>query len=130
MFNKDLTIFSSYIEDGEDKYIKTLLPKSCFIDSTEIVNTNANGMEDANTILVLLPKSNCSKYLSPKQFKESENKEEHFTLQKGDKIVKGLVEKEYTSMVDLMKEQDNVYTITAVDDRDYGTVQHFEIAGK
>lgn len=129
LFNKDITIFTSYVENGDDKYIKTLLPKSCFIDCNEIVNTN-RGIEDANRIIILLPKMNCKNYLSPKQFKEVEDKENYFSLKKGDKVVKGLVEKDYDSMVQLMKEEENVYTITGVDDKDYGTMQHFEIAGK
>lgn len=133
MFNKDITVFCYYRSStGEEKYIRKQI-KGVFIDDTQIANTNANGIEDANSLFVAIPEkviTSIGGYLPPKQFASLEDPSKNFTLNKGDKIVKGLINTDYNSNVDIAKDNEYVYTITGVDFKNFGSMPHFEISGK
>ena len=71
-----------------------------------------------------------SGYVEPKKYKGLGN---NWTLENGDFIVKGNTEESsVTSIKELLKKYDNVFTISLVDDKDFGSanMQHFEIRGK
>lgn len=132
MFDKDITIFCYWRDaTGKEKYIRKQL-NNVFIDNTQIANTNTNGLEDANSLFLVVKKTEAinAGYVSPKQFEMLEDPTNNFTFKEGDKIVKGLVGKDYESSVDIVKENEYVYTITGVDLKDFGSLPHFEIAGK
>ena len=89
------------------------------------------GYDNADDVNVFIPKSqnDMSGYVEPKQY-EGLNK---WTLQIGDFIVKGEVEeKEVSSIKELTSKYDNVFTISLIDDKDFGSssMHHFEIRGK
>lgn len=127
----DMTIFCSYFDKSkkDNRYIRKII-NGVFWADTKVVNTNTTGMTDVNTLNVFIPKENVSNYISPKKYASLENPDNHITFKEGDKIVKGIIEKDYTSMVELDKEQDNVFTITGADYKDYGTRPHFALSGK
>lgn len=134
MFDKNITIFCYWRDSTgkEEKYIRKQI-KGVFVDDTQIVNTNSNGMEDANSLFVAIPESVITKskgYLAPKEFSKLKDPSNNFTLSKGDKIVKGLIDTDYNSSVDIVKNNEYVYTITGIDFKNFGSMPHFEISGK
>ena len=69
-------------------------------------------------------------YVEPKKYKGLSNT---WTLENGDFIVKGNTnESEVLSIRELVQKYDNVFTISLVDDKDFGSesMHHFEIRGK
>lgn len=132
MFDKNITIFCYWRDSkGEEKYIRKQI-EGVFIDDTKIVNTNTNGLEEANSLFLAILKETAfnNGYVTPKEFANLEDPSKNFTLKEGDKIVKGLIDTDYETDVDIAKNNEYVYTITGIDFKDFGSVPHFEISGK
>ncbi len=132
MFDKDITIYCYWRDSaGKEKYIRKQI-KGVFIDDTKIVNTNTNGLEEANSLFLAIPKETAlnNGYLTPKEFSDLQDPNNKFTLKEGDKIVKGLIDTDYETDVDIVKNNEYVYTITGIDFKDFGSMPHFEISGK
>ena len=127
MFVKTITIYCSYIDNKELKYARRVV-NGVFIDKQKVVNTNTTGMTDTNSVFIAIPKSVVPNYVSPKVF--NVNPSDKITFKEGDIIVEGEIKTDYNSMTTLQKELDNVYTITGIDYKDFGTMPHFEISGK
>lgn len=127
MFVKTVTVFCSYIDKGETKYARRII-KGVFIDKSKVVNTNTTGMTDVDRIFIGIPESRVPTYKTPKEF--AKDVENSLTFKEGDKIAEGEIQTDYTSMINLEKEHDNIYTITGVDFKDFGSMPHFEISGK
>lgn len=94
-------------------------------------STNDKGQAKDNAVQVFIPKdkNDLSAYVEPKQFDGSTN----WTINKGDYIVKGEIsETEVSKISELSSKYDNVFTITTVDNKDYGSqnMHHFEIKGE
>ena len=127
IFNKSITLYCSYTKNKEIKY-KRVVINGVFTDKSKIVNTNTTGMTDSNSVWVAIPMTAIKNYVQPKVFNKFPEK--YMTLKEGDMLVDGIIDKDYNSMVQLQKEQDNVYTITGVDYKAFGSLPHFEVSGK
>ena len=128
--NTKMCVFNKYTDENKNVIFKKHIIEHVFWDDSKAVNLN-RGYDNADDVNVFIPKSqnDMSGYVEPKQYKGL-NK---WTLQIGDFIVKGEVEeKEVSSIKELTSKYDNVFTISLVDDKDFGSssLHHFEIRGK
>ena len=128
--NTKMCVFNKYTDENKNVIFKKHIIEHVFWDDSKAVNLN-RGYDNADDVNVFIPKSqnDMSGYVEPKQY-EGLNK---WTLQIGDFIVKGEVEeKEVSSIKELTSKYDNVFTISLIDDKDFGSssMHHFEIRGK
>lgn len=129
--NTSMSVFNKYTDEEKNVIFKKHLINNVFWDDSKGINRNL-GYENADDVNVFIPKNqnDMSGYVEPKKYKGLNNT---WTLENGDFIVKGNVEESsVTSIKELLKKYDNVFTISLVDDKDFGSanMQHFEIRGK
>ena len=129
--NTNMSVYNKYTDENKNIIFKKHLIDNVFWDDSKGVNLKM-GYENADDVNVFIPKSqnDISGYVEPKKYKGLNGT---WTLENGDFIVKGdTEEKEVLSIKELVIKYDNVFTITLVDDKDFGSknMQHFEIRGK
>ena len=129
--NTSMSVFNKYTDEEKNVIFKKHLIDNVFWDDSKGINRNL-GYENADDVNVFIPKNqnDMSGYVEPKKYKGLNNT---WTLENGDFIVKGNVEESSVmSIKELAKKYDNVFTISLVDDKDFGSanMQHFEIRGK
>lgn len=129
--NTSMSVFNKYTDKEKNVVFTKHLIDNVFWDDSKGINRNL-GYENADDVNVFIPKNqnDMSGYVEPKKYKGLNNT---WTLENGDFIVKGKVEESSVmSIKELVKKYDNVFTISLVDDKDFGSanMQHFEIRGK
>ena len=130
--NSDITIYNKYFDKATrlDKYKRTVI-KNVFWDEKKAVNRLQSGLESADHVLLLIPFDYTSQahYVSPREFK---GLEDTFTLNIGDKVVKGEIDFEVDSKISDLDKLYETFTITSVDKKDFGSphMRHFEVGGK
>ena len=129
--NTSMSVYNKYTDEEKNVIFKKHLIDNVFWDDSKGININT-GYEKADDVNVFIPKNqqNMRGYVEPKKYKGLNGT---WTLDNGDFIVKGnAAENEVLSLKDLAKKYDNVFTISLVDDKDFGSInmQHFEIRGK
>ena len=128
MTNTSMSVFNKYTDTFTKEIIyKKHLIENVFWDDSKGVNLN-HGYDEADNVNVYIPKNknDMSKYVKPKQYNGI-----GWTLKNGDFIIKGVtIENEVSGIKDLSSYE--VFTITMVDDKDFGSenMHHFEIRGK
>lgn len=133
--NADVTIYNKYLDKSTrlDIYKRTVV-HDVFWDEKKAYNRLQSGLESADQVLLLIPfdYSSNSEYLSPIEFEKLEDKTSYFTLQIGDRIVKGEIDFEITGKVSDLDKLYDAFTITSVDTKDFGSphMRHFEVGGK
>ena len=127
MTNTKMSIFNRYVNPTtkDVTFIKHLID-NVFWDDRKEVNQD-KGHSKANNVQVFIPKNknDLSDLVKPSQF----DGEKNWTIATGDFIVKGDIDK---SSVSKISELEDVFTITFVDEKDYGSpnMHHFEIKGE
>lgn len=129
--NTSMSVYNKYTDEEKNVIFKKHLIDNVFWDDSKGINRNL-GYENADDVNVFIPKSqnDMSDYVEPKKYKGLNNT---WTLENGDFIVKGNTsESEVLSIKELVQKYDNVFTISLVDDKDFGSesMHHFEIRGK
>jgi hypothetical protein len=129
--NTSMSVFNKYTDENKNIIFKKHLIDNVFWDDSKGINSNL-GYENADAVNVFIPKNqnDMSGYVKPKKYKGLNNT---WTLENGDFIVKGNTEESsVTSIKELLKKYDDVFTISLADDKDFGSanMQHFEIRGK
>ena len=129
--NTSMSVYNKYTDEEKNVIFKKHLIDNVFWDDSKGINRNL-GYENADDVNVFIPKSqnDMSGYVEPKKYKGLSNT---WTLENGDFIVKGNTsESEVLSIKELVQKYDNVFTISLVDDKDFGSenMHHFEIRGK
>lgn len=129
--NTNMVVYNKFINDDKNIVFKKHEIKNVFWDDSKGINRNL-GYENADDVNVFIPKiqNDMSGYLEPKKYKGLSNT---WTLKNGDFIVKGNTsESQVLSIKELVQKYDNVFTISLVDDKDFGSknMHHFEIRGK
>lgn len=133
--NADITIYNKYFDKASrlDKYQRTVL-KGVFFDNKKAVNTIKSGMENADEAMIVIPFSvNSNKtYKNPIEFQKLIDKSNYFTLQEGDRVVKGDIDFEITGKLSELDKNYDAYTITSVDTKDFGSLRmrHWEVGAK
>lgn len=127
MTNTKMSVFNRYTDSSTKKVsFKKHLIENVFWDDSNGINLN-HGYDKADKVNIYIPKdtNDLSEYVSPKQYNGS-----NWTLNNGDLIIKGdTTETEVDGVKDLSSYE--VFTITMVDDKDFGSksMHHFEIRG-
>ena len=129
--NTSMSVFNKYTDEEKNVVFKKHLIDNVFWDDSKGINID-KGYENADDVNVFIPKNQneMGGYVEPKNYNGLINT---WTLENGDFIVKGNVEEnEVLSIKELVKKYDNVFTISLVDDKDFGSknMHHFEIRGK
>jgi hypothetical protein len=129
--NTSMSVYNKYTDEEKNVIFKKHLIGNVFWDDSKGINRNL-GYENADDVNVFIPKSqnDMSGYVEPKKYKGLSYT---WTLENGDFIVKGNTsESEVLSIKELVQKYDNVFTISLVDDKDFGSenMHHFEIRGK
>ncbi len=70
--------------------------------------------------------------MTPKEFEKLEYKAGYFTLQEGDRVVKGAIDFEITGKISDLDKEYEAFTITSVDTKDFGSLymRHWEVGAK
>jgi hypothetical protein len=120
-----------------DEYKRTYLYGANWNDSKG-VNVLKSGMSDADSAIIQVPFTvECDKtYKPPKEWAATPNVDmpKYWTLQKGDKIAKGIINYDIPpgTIAQLEKQFDSVITITSVDVIDSGSlsIRNYRVGGK
>lgn len=129
--NAKMSVYNKYTDNEKNVVFKKHLIEEVFWDDSKGININA-GYAEADDVNIFIPKTskNMTGYVEPKKYKGLTNT---WTLENGDFIVKGNTKEEKVSGIkELAKNYDNVFTVSLVDDKDFGSssMHHFEIRGK
>lgn len=131
IINTSMSVYNKYINTTTKAItFKKHLIDNVFWDDSKGINLN-KGYDNADNVNIFIPKSqnDMSKYVSPRNYLGGSE----WTLQNGDFIVKGNTNLSSVSKISELNElYDNVFTITLVDDKDFGSdnMRHFEIRGR
>jgi len=128
MTNTKMSVFNKYTDTfTKDIIYKKHIIDKVFWDDSKGVNLN-RGYDNADEVNIYIPKdeNDMSEYVKPKQYNGN-----GWTLNNGDFIIKGEVIENEVSGIKELNSYD-VFTITMVDDKDFGSenMHHFEIRGK
>lgn len=109
-------------------------------DANKAINTNSSGLENADAVNLYIPfdvdavdgvTGEKALYASPKTFSKALDKSNLWTLDKVNSFfVKGEIVVEDADFSFINRNYDDVYRITSVDEKDFGTLQHWEVGGK
>ena len=129
--NTKMTVYNKYTDENKNVIFKKHLIEEVFWDDSKAVNLNT-GYENADDVNIFIPKSqnDMNNYVSPKKYNGEVKK---WTLNVGDFIVKGECKEDVVyGIKELINKYDDVFTITLVDNKDFGSesMHHFEIRGK
>lgn len=129
--NTCMSVFNKYTDSEKNVIFKKYEIENVFWDDSKGVNLNL-GYENADDVNIFIPKdkNDMSDYIEPKFYIGLNNT---WTLNNGDLIVKGQTfENQVSSIKELKEKYNDVFTITLVDDKDFGSknMHHFEIRGK
>ena len=129
--NTCMSVFNKYTDSEKNVIFKKHEIENVFWDDSKGVNLN-KGYENADDVNVYIPKdkNDMSGYIESKFYIGLNNT---WTLRNGDFIVKGQTfENQVSSIKELKEKYNDVFTITLVDDKDFGSknMHHFEIRGK
>jgi len=132
-YSKTVTIFNSVSDDdvmGADSWLPTVLHDVRLLE-TQGKNIEKSGITSADSAKLFIKTDNLEKpYMDPKEWSQSENKSDAFTLCKDrDFFIVGDVSDETVASFEQMKEKyDGCYQITTVDK--YSLIPHFEVGGR
>lgn len=110
------------------------------LDASRAANVRESGMESADSVnlyipfsveaadgLTMLPQT----YASPKIYDFAEDKSKLWTLQSSDCFfVKGKVVQPGRDFQYINQNFDDVYRVTSVDEKDFGSLKHWEVGGR
>lgn len=127
MTNTKMSVFNRYTEPfTKNVTFKKYVIENVFWDDSNGVNLD-HGYDKADKVNVYIPKdkNDISGYVNGKQYNGN-----GWTLNNGDFIIKGEVAENEVSGIKELSAY-NVFTITMVDDKDFGSsnMHHFEIRG-
>ncbi len=129
--NTCMSVFNKYVDGEKNIVFKKHEIENVFWDDSKSVNLNL-GYENADDVNIFIPKmqNDMSGYIEPKFYI---GLNDTWTLNNGDFIVKGQTfETQVSNIKELKQQYNDVFTITLVDDKDFGSknMHHFEIRGK
>jgi len=126
--NVDCTVYNKYLVGRVETYQRVE------IKAVQWEQRHARqGNQDNDFTSVYIPFERGADYLKPRESLSVSDKPDHWTLQIGDVIVKGIVTNELVAgtftLSDLKRTYDDVLVINSVDTRDYGSanMQHWEV---
>lgn len=128
MFPNEITIFNKIENDDKTTYHAKYL-KNVIWYGTDNINLSGKGIVNSDDINIVIPLESLSDYKKVSEFNELDDKSNFFTLQKEDKIVKG-VANDIKSVKELSK-YENVVTIKSIEENLFGSsIDNILIKGK
>lgn len=140
--NADCTIYNARLdsETGYDVYVKTII-KGVHWFSQMLNTVTGTGLASAESLTMRIPDTAVAdfdkSFITPAKWRAltTLESEEHYTLQPGDKIVKGAQDFEVTGLTghkwsDIEKNFDEVMTIVGHADNRSGGLPHIKVVGK
>ena len=129
--NAKMSVYNKHTTQEKNVIFKKHLIDNVFWDDSKGINLKM-GYENADDVNIFIPKSqnDMNGYVEPKKYK---GLNDTWTLNNGDFIVKGQTfENQVSSIKELKEKYNDVFTITLVDDKDFGSknMHHFEKRGK
>ncbi len=125
MFKDTVTLYNKYVEDGTERWKRTVLPNVYWNDIRGTI-LRKTGVESACSVVIIIPRR--TGYQKPKVWLKDRF---GWTLQPGDTVVRGGVQVEIQRSISKELDLDDVLTITSVDHKDFGgSMAHWEVLGK
>lgn len=130
--NADMTIYSQKI-DPKTKfaiYIPTQI-QNVYWYTDQRMEVDQNGVHSACVYKVRIPEESVShlNYTDFLTWNSLDDANGYWTIQKGDIVVKGLVDDEISAASDLFKKYSQVFRINTYSDNRIGGLPHFRIGG-
>lgn len=127
----DITIYNKVTEDRKVKWKYTQLT-GVFFDEAKANNVKISGITSADALNLVIPfdvktLEENKEYKEPKMFQQ--DFQNAWTIQKGDLVVKGLVDMEIMGQKDLEDNFNDVYVVNVVDAKLFGSrnMWHWEV---
>ncbi len=138
-----VTVYNTGIEDLMTGDIETNITvlRGVFLDAVKAVNVQKSGLTGADAVNLYIPFSveavdgatlMPKQYYPPKEYRKLADQSEAWTLDTEDCFfVKGEVVEAGKDFSTINSRYDNVYNVTKVDVKDFGTpdMQHWEVGG-
>ena len=128
MFNDTVTLYSKYVEDGTERWKRTILC-GVFWNSVEGAVLRRTGAASADRVVVLIPDT-VGGYVKPKAWDALGDKSGFWTVRPGDTLARGGVPVEIARSTRELEGFDDVLTVTTVDDKRFGGLAHLEVSGR
>ena len=132
MFNDTCAVYNKFIDGKEEKWQRTVL-KGVFWDGVRGSNFRKTGLENADSVFILIPHKIKAdrQYLPQKEWLNTKNKTPYWTLQPGDTIIKGDITHVVIKSSKELEQFDECYKITKVDNKPFGgDMAHWEVGAK
>ena len=132
MFNDTVTIYNKYVQDGTEKWQRTILVGVFWNDIKGAV-ARKTGLTPTDSLQLLIPFSVSAGgvYKAPKAWGTLASKSGYWTIQDGDTVIKGSITYDVTKSSKELHTYDDVRTITSIDTKSFGgNMSHWEVSGK
>lgn len=136
--NADMTIYNKYYDRvlEKDVYCRTFLYDINW-QGSRAVTVSDKGLLSADLTEVLIDRNVTTNkiFMKPKEWAKSTQKDQYFTLNAGDVIVRGIVDFDLTgvkpnNLDGLKNTYDDVFTIISVVDLTDTSLPHWEVGAK
>lgn len=144
MFSHTVTLYNVDIERAPD-YSEVLtnhitILRGVLLDASKAVNVRTSGLDGADAVNLYIPfyvdavdgvTGDRKQFIGPMEFWRLDDKSGFWTLQTGSNtfFVKGESVEPDKSFEFISLKYDGVYTVTKVDEKDFGSLQHWEVGG-
>lgn len=142
MFPHTVTVYNMGDEDPMtfEKITHITVLRGVFFDARKAANVRESGLSNADAVNLMIPfdvdavngeTGKAQAYLPPLQYEASDEKAQHWTIQTGDScfFVKGEVVRPGMNFQEINASFDSVHKVTSVDEKDFGTLKHWEVGG-
>lgn len=145
MFPHTVTVYTVSIEEDKTTFeeIRTnhiTILRGVLLDASKGANVRTSGLEGADAVNLYIPFSveavdgatgEAKRYVPPVEFWRTEDKTKLWTLKAGldTFFVKGEVVEPDKSYEFIEAVYDDVYRVTKVDEKDFGSLRHWEVGG-
>ena len=147
MFPHTVTVYNVSVETDPDTFEETTVNhitvlRGVLLAATKAINVRESGLEGADAVSLYIPfnveavdgeTKEAKQYAGPVEFWRAERRDGLWTLSTGGDtfVVKGEAVEPGASFERISLTYDGVYTVTKVDERDFGSpaLQHWEVGG-
>lgn len=141
MFPHTVTIYNTGDENPTtfEKEVNITVLHGVFYDASKAANVRESGLVNADAVNLIIPFSveavngetkETQTYLSPKEYETAIDKGKHWTIRTSDCFfVKGEIVRPGLSFSEINRAFDGVHNVTSVDEKDFGSLQHWEVGG-
>lgn len=141
IYNTSMGVDLGTIKDELHNYITVL--RGVLLDASKAVNVRTSGLEGADAVNLYIPfnveavdgiTGKKKQYIGPMDFWRMEDKSGHWTLSvdgHGGKtiFVKGEVVEPDLNEQKIRLAYDDAYSVTKIDEKDFGSLKHWEVGG-